>query len=86
MDNVPMMDVTGLVALESALDRIHKQGCAAYFTGVQPRLHVLFRRTRLEEKYPHLQIHPNLESAIAAAESFMRIHVDTGKIPVKPSP
>jgi SulP family sulfate permease len=39
MDQVPAMDATGLVALESALAQLHKRGCLTVITGLgaQPR-------------------------------------------------
>ncbi len=35
LDDVPMMDATGLIALESALDQLRGRGCLALLTGLQ---------------------------------------------------
>ena len=46
MDQVQVMDATGLVALESALEPLHKQRCLAVLSGVQPQPRALLAKAQ----------------------------------------
>jgi len=58
LSDVPVMDVTGLVALESALKRMEKLGVRVVITGVQPQPRELLKRNGVRERDPSLSVKP----------------------------
>ncbi len=50
MAEVHAMDATGLVALESALDRLHRHGCLVILAGAQAQPLALLHRARVPER------------------------------------
>jgi len=42
-----VMDATGLVALESALDQLHRRKCMAYLVGLQPQPRMVIQKAGL---------------------------------------
>ena len=68
LDHVPIMDATGLVALESAVAALSKRGCLTILTGLQRQPADLIGRAGLERKTRHVIILPSLSAAIEAAE------------------
>jgi SulP family sulfate permease len=71
LDNVPTMDATGLVALESAIASLTKQGCIAVLTGLQQQPAELLERAGFRHKPWRLMIRPDLASGLAAAEEVL---------------
>ena len=71
LDHVPAMDATGLVALESALAQLSKNGCAAILTGLQPQPRRLLEKAGLEDKPGRPVIQPDMAGALAAAKSLL---------------
>jgi sulfate permease, SulP family len=71
LDHVPVMDATGLVALESAIAQLSKDGCVAILTGLQAQPQALLERAGLTSKPWRLLIQPDLSAAIAAAEGLL---------------
>jgi sulfate permease, SulP family len=71
LDNVPVMDATGLVALESAIAALTKQGCVAILTGLQEQPGQLLERAGFRHRPWRLMIRPDLSSALAAAEEVL---------------
>ena len=49
LEQVPTMDATGLVALESAIAQLSKNGCLAILTGLQPQPRELMEKARILE-------------------------------------
>jgi SulP family sulfate permease len=47
LEDVPVMDATGLVALESALDQLHRRKCMAYLVGLQPQPRMVIQKAGL---------------------------------------
>lgn len=70
MDEVPHMDVSGLVALESALGDLERAGCVPIITGVQREPRLLLRKGKVKEKFPKLLFRDDIEGAIRAAEEI----------------
>ncbi len=64
---VPAMDVTGLVALESALARLRQQGVLCIITELQPQPLSVLQNAGVKEEPGRLQIIPSLDDAAAAA-------------------
>ena len=72
MDQVPDMDATGLVALESALEHLERQKVLIILCGVQSQPRKLLRSGRIKEKFRSLRIRPEIESAFALAEDHLQ--------------
>lgn len=68
MDGIPDMDATGLVALESALERLDRQKIVVVLCGVQSQPRRLLRSGHIRERFKNLCIRPDIEAAIALAE------------------
>src|SRR3954470_4915639 len=67
LGSVPAMDVTGLVALESALLRLRQQGIFCIIAGLRPQPAAGFRRAGVREEPGRLQLVATLDEAVAAA-------------------
>jgi SulP family sulfate permease len=68
LDGVPVMDATGLVALESALTELSHRGKKAIITGLQAQPRGLLQRARLLER-PGLQIRDSLGDVLRELEA-----------------
>jgi SulP family sulfate permease len=71
LDHVPVMDATGLVALESAIASLTKQGCVTVLTGLQPQPAALVERAGLSQRPWRLAIRPDLATALAHARELV---------------
>lgn len=72
MDQVPVMDATGLVALESAVGRLQKRGCLTVISGVKSQPRRLLEKSGIEKRYPGLRIAGTLDQALRHAEDAGR--------------
>jgi len=70
MEDVPDMDATGLVALESALDRLERQRISIILSGVQRQPRRLLRDGHVKERFKTLRIRPDLDGALRLAEEI----------------
>jgi SulP family sulfate permease len=70
MDQVQVMDATGLVALESALAQLASHKCLAILSNVRPQPLALLRKARLHER-PGMQLCDNTQDALAAATAYV---------------
>lgn len=68
---VPAMDVTGLVALESALSRLEQQGVFSMLAAVRPQPLSVLRKAGLEDRPGRLQVFATLDEAAAAAQAHL---------------
>jgi SulP family sulfate permease len=68
---VPAMDVTGLVALESALLRLRQQGALTLITGVRPQPESVLRKAGVQDEPGRLQFCATLEEAVQAAAAHV---------------
>jgi SulP family sulfate permease len=71
LDAVPTMDATGLVALESALAALTKQGCVAVLAGLQQQPAELLERAGFRHKPWRLMMRADLASALEAAQDVV---------------
>jgi sulfate permease, SulP family len=71
MDGVQAMDATGLVALESALERLKHQKVMAILSGVQPQPAVLLERAGLAGR-PGVRLEADIRVALDAAAELAR--------------
>jgi len=65
--DVPAMDATALVGLESALTRLHRMGVLVILAGVQPQPAQVLARAELRDEEGKLVVRESFEEAIAAA-------------------
>lgn len=71
MEQVPAMDATGLVALESALGRLRRQGCLVIVTGLQPQPLGVLQKGGLKEEPGGLAFCPDLSHGLQLAKEFL---------------
>ncbi|MEW6774707.1 MAG: C4-dicarboxylic acid transporter DauA [Bdellovibrionota bacterium] len=80
MDQVPAMDVTGLVALESALAEIKKRNCLAILSGLQAQPLRVLKKADIQSRNGTLAIAENIEAALARAEEHL---AQASEVPAK---
>jgi SulP family sulfate permease len=71
MESVPVLDVTGLVALESTIGRLNKQRKKVVLAGVQKGPLETMHKGHLAPRLDQLAICQNVEEAIAVATSYL---------------
>jgi len=67
MRHVPTMDATGLVALESVLDRLRRSKIKVIFAGLAPEVSALFERAGIKREQGKVAYAPDVETAISMA-------------------
>ena len=67
MQHVPTIDVTGLVALESVLDRLYRSNIKVIFAGLSEELHEILDRAGIKRVPGRLAYAPDVETAISMA-------------------
>jgi SulP family sulfate permease len=70
LGNVPSIDATGLVALESALKRLQETKTRVILSGPLPQPRQVFERADLPGHYAHVRFAPDLASGIALAREL----------------
>jgi SulP family sulfate permease len=71
LEGVPVLDATGLVALESAVDRLRKSRCAVILCGLQPQPARVLSRSELGHAQHGVKNCEDIASAITAAEEHL---------------
>ncbi|HEY6040453.1 MAG TPA: SulP family inorganic anion transporter, partial [Kofleriaceae bacterium] len=67
MQHVPTMDATGLVALESVLDRLRRSRIKVIFSGLRPEVGEMFERAGIKREPGKVAYAPDVETAISMA-------------------
>ena len=67
MRQVPTMDATGLVALESVLDRLHRSKIKVIFAALAPDVSDLFNRAGIKRELGKIAYAPDVETAVSMA-------------------
>jgi SulP family sulfate permease len=67
LDGVPVMDATGLVALESAISTLTNRGCLTILTGLQPQPAQLIERAGFKQRPWRLDVRADLAAGMTAA-------------------
>lgn len=67
LDDVPTLDLTGLVAMESALGKLTKSGRLAYLSGVQSKPRQLLEKSGILEQQPKVVLTETADDAIRDA-------------------
>jgi sulfate permease, SulP family len=70
LGRVPVIDATGLAALENSISAVLRRKKKVVIAGPLPRPRSVFDKAHLETKYPGLVITNTLDSALAAAEKL----------------
>lgn len=65
LGRVPVVDLTGFVALENAIASAERSGLDVVLAGPFPRPHRVFDRARLAERFPRLRVVDSLETALS---------------------
>ena len=71
---VPAMDVTGLVALESALARLKQQGVFCLIAGLRPQPLAVLRKAGVQDDPDRVHFVETLDEAAAEAEAYLLLH------------
>jgi SulP family sulfate permease len=64
LDQVPLMDATGLVALESALAMLKKRGCLVVITGLQAQPQRLLANAGITDRPGTVLLRPSVKAAL----------------------
>ena len=75
LDAVPVMDATGLVALESSIATLTKAGCVAVLTGLQAQPAALLERAGFRHRPWKLLIRPDLATGLDLARDLVEKRV-----------
>jgi SulP family sulfate permease len=67
MRHVPTIDATGLVALESVLDRLHRAKVKVIFAGLAPEVNDMFNRAGIKREVGKIAYAPDVETAVSMA-------------------
>jgi SulP family sulfate permease len=67
MRHVPTMDATGLVALESVLDRLHRSKIKIIFAGLSTEMSELLARAGIKRELGKIAYAPDVETAVSMA-------------------
>jgi sulfate permease, SulP family len=67
MQYVPTIDVTGLVALESVLDRLYRSRIKVIFAGLTPEVAEMLERAGIKREPGRLAYAPDVETALSMA-------------------
>jgi SulP family sulfate permease len=71
LGKVPVIDATGLVALENAIQSLIRRKKTVVLAGPLPRPREMWVKANLREKFPGLEIASTLEHAKERAASLM---------------
>lgn len=74
LEDVPAIDATGLVNLESALAKLHKGGIYVILAGVQPQPALAMAKAGLVESQGRLSIRSTFDDAVALARAWAVVH------------
>jgi sulfate permease, SulP family len=77
LEGVPILDATGLVALESAVERLRAQGCLAVLCGLQRQPARVLERSHLSRPGQGVQVCAALDAAYATAEEHLQLQAKT---------
>ncbi len=72
MRNMPMLDLTGVNALEELLRRAEKDNTTVLFTGIRPQPHTVMRKYGLLERIHAENIHETIVEALPHAAEIVQ--------------
>ncbi len=71
LEQVPVMDATGLVAFESSLEDLKRRNIHTILAAMNDQPRSLLWKAGVREKFPDLIIRPDLDAAVQAAEEHL---------------
>jgi SulP family sulfate permease len=71
MDQVPVMDATGLVALESAIEELQRHKVMAILVGCRAQPRKLIREARLKDRFKLLRVKAGIQHAVRDIEAHL---------------
>jgi sulfate permease, SulP family len=71
LGRVPVIDATGFVALENAIETIVRDHRHVILAGPLPEPRTVFDKARLESRHPRLRITDSLEAALRVAAELL---------------
>ncbi len=74
LGRVPTIDATGLVALESALERLHRDRKFVLIAGPLPEPRHVFAKTSLRAHHDNITIEPDIEHALRTAADLVLLN------------
>src|SRR5262249_56541116 len=86
LGRVPVIDATGLVALENTIAGAIRARKDVIIAGPLPRPREIFDKAKLEKKHAGLQIVKDLDAAVALAERLLADPKTPPGIPTPPTP
>jgi sulfate permease, SulP family len=87
VSKVPVMDATGMVALETMLAKLKRSGIKTILAGVNPQPAELLARAGIEKVPGVLAFAPDLDTALSMAiVHTARVRRPTGSMPPPPDP
>ncbi len=86
LDQVPAMDATGLVALESALERLHGAGVLTIISGLKDEPRALLDKAGIRDVPDRLAIRQDLRAALATAREHLEARKKAGPVAISPDP
>ncbi len=72
LGRVPVIDGTGLVAIDNAIATLRRQKKEVVIAGPLPKPRSIFEKARLEDRHDGLSFAPDLEAAFALAKRIVR--------------
>ncbi|HEY1693629.1 MAG TPA: C4-dicarboxylic acid transporter DauA [Polyangiaceae bacterium] len=79
LGSVPVIDATGLVALESAIDRLRAARKLVVIAGPLPEPRSVFERANLEVAHEHVFVADSLDEAIRLARDLVLLSPEEGR-------
>jgi sulfate permease, SulP family len=76
LGRVPVIDASGLVALESALDQLQRRGLFVIIAGPLPEPRRVFARSELEVRLDHVLFARDLDEGLRIADDLIRLNAD----------
>jgi SulP family sulfate permease len=81
LGRVPVIDATGFIALENAIETVIRQKKHVVLAGPLPKPREIFDRARLEAKHPELRMTETRDSALVLAASLVEASAARGSKP-----
>jgi sulfate permease, SulP family len=74
LGRVPVIDATGLVALESALERLRRDRKFVLIAGPLPEPRTVFSKANLRAHHENIVIEPSIEQALRTAADLVLLN------------
>jgi SulP family sulfate permease len=86
LGSVPVIDATGLVALESALERLRRAGKLVVIAGPLPEPRRVFDKANLEVAHAHVFLADSLDDGVRLAHDLCLLTPEAARSGPAPAP